>query len=172
MILPLFKLGTLVLKTLSKPIATRLKTQAAHHPRFRTLIINMAQTNHKFSTQLQRRIYGHATNVAIRPLDEEKAVQAFSDLLGEVFIFSVGGAAVIFEVQRSSRSEARKEEARKKEIEALRQRDDDLARELVLLKQRVDELEYHTRGRGIAGILNLRKNEGNEGKSQTQVTPA
>lgn len=172
MILPLFKLGTLVLKTLSKPIAARLKAQAAHHPRFRTLIINVAQTNHKFSTQLQRRIYGHATNVAIRPLDEEKAVQAFSDLLGEVFIFSVGGAAVIFEVQRSSRSEARKEEARKQELEALRQRDDDLARELVLLKQRVDELEHHTRGRGIAGILNLRKNEGNEGKSQAQAAPA
>jgi len=167
MILPLFKLGTLALKTLSKPIASRLKTQAAHHPRFRSLIINLAQTNHKFSTQLQRRIYGHATNVAIRPLDEEKAVQAFTDLLGEV-----GGAAVIFEVQRSSRSEARKEEARKQEFEALRQREDDLARELVLLKQRVDELEYHTRGRGIAGILNLRKNGGNEEKSQTQAAPA
>jgi cell division protein FtsB len=105
-------------------------------------------------------------------LDEEKAVQAFTDLLGEVFIFSVGGAAVIFEVQRSSRSEARKEEARKQEFEALRQREDDLARELVLLKQRVDELEYHTRGRGIAGILNLRKNGGNEEKSQTQAAPA
>eukprot|EP01018_Ginkgo_biloba_P000671 Gb_01745 [translate_table: standard] len=91
--------------------------------------------NHQFSTNLQRRIYGHATNVAIRPLDEEKAVQAATDLLGELFIFSVschimeamlvlifltttvGGAAVIFEVQRSSRSEARKEEARKQELE-------------------------------------------------------
>lgn len=172
MILPLFKLGTLAIKTLSKPIASRIKAQAAHHPRFRTLIVNFAQTNHKFSTQLQRRIYGHATNVAIRPLDEEKAVQAATDLLGEVFIFSVGGAAVIFEVQRSSRSEARKEEARKQELEALRQREDELARELVLLKQRVNELEDYTRGRGIAGIFSLRKNGGNEEKSQTQAAPA
>ena len=47
------------------------------------------QANHQFSTQLQRRSYGHATNVAIRPLNEEKAVQAAADLLGELFVFSV-----------------------------------------------------------------------------------
>lgn len=38
---------------------------------------------------MQRRIYGHATDVAIRPLNEEKAVQAAADLLGELFVFSV-----------------------------------------------------------------------------------
>ncbi|KAH9309526.1 hypothetical protein KI387_037437, partial [Taxus chinensis] len=117
MILPLTKLGTLLIRTLSKPIAARLKVEAARHPRFRTLIINFAQKNHKFSTNLQRRIYGHSTNAEVRPLDEEKAVHAATDLLGELFIFSVGGAAVIFEVQRSVRSEARKEEARRQELE-------------------------------------------------------
>jgi hypothetical protein len=40
---------------------------------------------------LQRRIYGHATDVEIRPLNEEKAVQAASDFLGEAFIFSSSG---------------------------------------------------------------------------------
>lgn len=43
MMLPLAKLGTLVLRTLSKPLASRLKQQAAHHPRFREIIINFAQ---------------------------------------------------------------------------------------------------------------------------------
>lgn len=43
MVLPLLKLGTLALKTLSKPVASRLKQQAAFHPRFRQLIIDMAQ---------------------------------------------------------------------------------------------------------------------------------
>lgn len=38
---------------------------------------------------MQRRLYGHATNVEIRPLNEEKAVQAAADLLGEFFVFSV-----------------------------------------------------------------------------------
>lgn len=47
------------------------------------------QANHRITTRLQRRIYGHATDVAIRPLDEEKAVQAAADLLGELFVFTV-----------------------------------------------------------------------------------
>ncbi|CAI9089291.1 OLC1v1023843C4 [Oldenlandia corymbosa var. corymbosa] len=73
--------------------------------------------NHRLTTKLQRRIYGHATDVAIRPLNEEKAVQAAADLLGELFVFTVAGAAVIMEVQRSSRAEARKEALRRQEIE-------------------------------------------------------
>ncbi|KAI5084280.1 hypothetical protein GOP47_0000449 [Adiantum capillus-veneris] len=60
----------------------------------------------------------HATQI----LDPEKAVQAAADILGEVIVFSVGVGAVIFEVQRSARSEARKEEARRQEIEAISDR--------------------------------------------------
>lgn len=41
--LPLLKLGTLALKTLSKPIAARLKQQAGIHPRFRNMIVSVAQ---------------------------------------------------------------------------------------------------------------------------------
>lgn len=48
------------------------------------------QANHRITTTMQRRIYGHATDVEIRPLNEEKAVQNAVDLLGEMFIFSVG----------------------------------------------------------------------------------
>ncbi|OIT25134.1 hypothetical protein A4A49_59196 [Nicotiana attenuata] len=89
MALPVLKLGTLALKTLSKPIASRLKQQAGLHPKFRNFIVSIAQANHRVTTTMQRRIYGHATNVEIRPLDEEKAVQAAVDLLGEAFVFSV-----------------------------------------------------------------------------------
>jgi hypothetical protein len=38
---------------------------------------------------MQRRIYGHSVDAVIRPLDEEKAVQAAADLTGELFVFSV-----------------------------------------------------------------------------------
>jgi hypothetical protein len=43
------------------------------------------QANHRITTRTQRRIYGHATDVEIRPLNEEKAVQAAVDLIGEVY---------------------------------------------------------------------------------------
>lgn len=153
MILPVAKLGTLLLKTMPKPIATRLKTEASRHPKFRQLIINLAQANHRISTNIQRRVYGHATNVEIRPLNEEKAVQAAADLIGELFVFSVAGAAVIFEVQRSARSEARKEEARKNEIEAIRQKEDQLAEEILTMKQKLSELERLANSRGLSGLF-------------------
>ncbi|CAN6444188.1 unnamed protein product [Victoria cruziana] len=169
MILPLAKLGTLALRTLAKPIASKLKKEAGRHPRFRHFIISIAQGNHRFSTNMQRRLYGHATNVEIRPLNEEKAVQAAADLLGEFFVFSVAGVVVIFEVQRSSRSEARKEELRKAELAAMKEKEDDLARELELLKQKINELEQLAHGRGLSGILKFRHSQPTE---QNQPTAA
>ncbi|KAK9131982.1 hypothetical protein Scep_011510 [Stephania cephalantha] len=162
MILPFVKLGTLALKTFAKPIANRLKKEAGIHPKFRQFIVNIAQTNHRFTTNVQRRIYGHATDVEIRPLNEEKAVQAATDLLGELFIFSVAGAAVIFEVQRSSRSEARKEEQRREELEAIKQKNESLERELELLKHKMEELEQLAKSKGLAGIFNLRLAHGTD----------
>ncbi|XP_027111828.1 uncharacterized protein [Coffea arabica] len=163
MVLPLLKLGTLAVKTLSKPIASRLKVQAGRHPKFRNFIVGIAQGNHRITTQMQRRIYGHATDVEIRPLNEEKAVQAAVDLLGEVFVFSV--AALIFEVQRSARSEAKKEELRRQEMEELRQRDDELAREVELLKSKLQELDQLAQKRGLSGVFGFRHAHGEESKS-------
>lgn len=159
MVLPLVKLGTLVLKTAAKPIAGRLKKEAGRHPKFRQLIMNIAQANHRFTTQMQRRLYGHSTDVAIRPLDEEKAVQAAADLFGEVFVFSVAGVAVIFEVHRSAKSEARKEELRRQEIGAVEQQTKDLAMEVELLKRRLEDLEQQTKGRGLAAIFTTKNSQ-------------
>ncbi|KAJ3695249.1 hypothetical protein LUZ60_000626 [Juncus effusus] len=158
MVLPAVKLLSLVLKTFSKPVAARLKQQAGIHPKFRNLIISLAQANHRLTTNLQRQIYGHATNVEIRPLNEEKAVQNAVDLLGEIFVFSVAGGLVIFEVQRSARSEARKEESRRQEIEGIKQNEDDLSKELESLKQRINELEL-ARSQGISGIFKLKQGQ-------------
>ncbi|KAE8659688.1 Syntaxin of plants 61 [Hibiscus syriacus] len=150
MSLPLLKLGTLALKTLSKPVASRLK-QAAYAPKFRQFV-SIAQANHRITTRMQRRIYSHATDVEIRPLDEEKAVQAAVDLIGELFVFTVAGAILIFEVQRSSRSEAKKEEARRAELEAMKKRNEDLATEVELLRLKLEEVGQLAKRQGLAGL--------------------
>ncbi|CAN4084126.1 unnamed protein product [Withania somnifera] len=167
MVLPVLKLGTLALKTLSKPIASRLKQQAGLHSKFRNFIVTIAQTNHRVTTKMQRRLYGHATGVEIRPLDEDKAVQAAVDLLGEAFVFSVAVAALVFEVQRSSRSEAKKEEVRRQELEQMRERDEALSREVESMKSRIQELEQLAKGRGLARVFNFRPSHVEEAKSPT-----
>ncbi|CAN6985519.1 unnamed protein product [Brassica oleracea var. botrytis] len=166
MVLPLMKLGTLLVKTISKPLASQLKHQAKVHPRFRQSIINFAQRNHRVTTQIQRRIYGHATDVEIRPLNEEKAVQAAVDLIGELFIFAVGGGVVIFEVQRSSRSEARKEEARKQELEELRIKDEELEKKMAHLQSKLAEVEELAKARGLTGIFKVKQQPGTATKTQ------
>ncbi|CAI5531468.1 unnamed protein product [Closterium sp. Naga37s-1] len=60
MALPLGKLGDLVLKTLSKPLAKAIKRRAASHPKFRASIANWAQGYHRFTVRLQRRLYGQS----------------------------------------------------------------------------------------------------------------
>jgi len=56
-------------------------------------------------------------------------------------------------VQRSARSEARKEEARKNEIEAIRQKEDQLAEEILTMKQKLSELERLANSRGLSGLF-------------------
>lgn len=48
MVLPAVKLATLALKSISKPIANRLKREAGLHPRFRQFIVNIAQVLYFF----------------------------------------------------------------------------------------------------------------------------
>ncbi|KVH89515.1 Optic atrophy 3-like protein [Cynara cardunculus var. scolymus] len=120
MSLPFMKLGTLALRTLSKPIAVRLKKEAAINPNFRTAIMAVAQANHRFTTTVQRRIYGRDTDVKIRPLDEERAVQVAGDLIGELFVFTI-----------------------------MRQRDENLAKQMELLELKLVELEKTTKAQAL-----------------------
>ncbi|GJN17643.1 hypothetical protein PR202_gb04727 [Eleusine coracana subsp. coracana] len=107
MVLPLVKLGSLAFRTLSKPIAARLKHNAGIHPKFRGVIIGIAQ---------------------------------------------VAGAAIIYEVQRSARSEARKEELRRQEVEAIKKRGEALAIEVQVMKQRISDMEQQLMKRRISEI--------------------
>ncbi|KAG6392008.1 hypothetical protein SASPL_146210 [Salvia splendens] len=93
---------------------------------------------------MQRRIYGHATAVEIRPLNEEKAVQAAVDLMGELFVFSVAVADLFFE--------------------GMRQRDEELAQEVELLKQKLAEIEKMANARGLAGVFNFRQAQAEEAR--------
>lgn len=81
----------------------------------------------------------------------------------------VGVAALLFEVQRNSRSEAKKEDLRKQEMQGMRQRDDELAKEVELLKQKIEEIEQHAKGRGLAGVVSFRHANSEEAKPKTAV---
>jgi hypothetical protein len=64
-----FKLGTLFLRTISKPLAVRIRATAQHHPEFQAWCIRCAQVTHRLDQMLSIRLMGHQV-VNIKPLSE------------------------------------------------------------------------------------------------------
>ena len=76
--MPLIKLGYLLIRTVAKPVANLLKQQTKNHTGFRTICVRLAQTYHRSEIKMSRRLGGASkavTEAAVRPLDEQKAIE-------------------------------------------------------------------------------------------------
>ena len=67
------KVASLLIKTISKPIANKLKQQAQEHPSFRKITIALAQQMHRSEARLRTGFLGEP-KTAIRPLVESKGM--------------------------------------------------------------------------------------------------
>ncbi|MBW0475630.1 hypothetical protein O181_015345 [Austropuccinia psidii MF-1] len=90
------KVVSLLIKTLSKPIANRLKTSAQDHPTFRKVCVGLAQSLHRYETRLASGIFSKV-QPPIRPLSDAKAIQNGANFLSEAFLFSVAATLIIAE---------------------------------------------------------------------------
>ncbi|RLM91641.1 hypothetical protein C2845_PM08G25730 [Panicum miliaceum] len=152
MMLPLVKLGSLAFRTLSKPIAARLKHNAGIHPKFRGFIIGIAQFPFAVEKLAVTAVFVESRKLGLldpffffsTPSSDGNSglnIEMLFSASEENFHHEVAGAAIIYEVQRSARSDARKEEVRKQEMEAIKKREEQLAIEVQLLKQKISEME-------------------------------
>ncbi|PWN28479.1 hypothetical protein BDZ90DRAFT_278842 [Jaminaea rosea] len=122
------KLATLFIRTLAKPIATQLKTQAAQHESFRRVCVAIAQTMHRSEMALRYGLLPKAPMRAhipraeakagedggeegkekererpkVRPLNEAKAIANGANFLSEAFLFLIAAALILGESYRSS----------------------------------------------------------------------
>ncbi|CEG68699.1 hypothetical protein G6F70_002032 [Rhizopus microsporus] len=94
------KIGSLLVRTLAKPVANSIKTQAKNHPKFREFCINVAQTSHKLEMTLKMKFLGYKTE-KIRPLNDARAIESGANFLSEAFIFSVAASVIVAESWRS-----------------------------------------------------------------------
>ncbi|KAF7760841.1 hypothetical protein Agabi119p4_10250 [Agaricus bisporus var. burnettii] len=101
------KIATLVIRTVAKPIASRIKTQAKEHDRFRTFCVDLAQLLHRSEIQLRTNILGEPTR-HVRPLSESRAIENGANFLAEGFLFTVAASLIISETWRSSRSQSKR----------------------------------------------------------------
>ncbi|CAM9133490.1 unnamed protein product [Ectocarpus sp. 4 AP-2014] len=105
---PVLKLFSMTVKTIAKPMAKKIKTEAQKHPRFRGVLNSMGQATNSISARISIRMAGHTTT-KIKPLEEDKAIADGGDLLAEGFIYGLGTFLMVFEYMSSAKEKEEKE---------------------------------------------------------------
>ncbi|KAI9907534.1 hypothetical protein PsorP6_003292 [Peronosclerospora sorghi] len=113
--LPLVKLGGLVARTLTKPLARVVKSQSKFHPVLSALCGRLGQQQHRLAMKLHMDFRGIST-YTIKPLPADQAVEKGADLIGEMLIFTVALGVASLEYSRSAAS-ARAKELKQKELQ-------------------------------------------------------
>jgi len=114
--LPLSKLAGLLVKTLAKPLAKRIKHDFSRFPLTQRLLISIGQTTHVVTSRMTIWSAGYKVR-SITPLDPEKAMSDGADFLGESIVFFVAGSVVVLEYNLSKAKEKEKEEKRLSEMD-------------------------------------------------------
>ncbi|KAG2202129.1 hypothetical protein INT47_008101 [Mucor saturninus] len=94
------KIGYLLVRTLAKPVANSIKTQAKSHPNFKAFCIGVAQRSHRLEMTLKMKFLGYKTE-KIRPLNDARAIESGANFLSEAFVFSVAASVILAENWRS-----------------------------------------------------------------------
>lgn len=117
---PAAKLGALLLRQVSKPIANFVKERAKQSPVFRSYVcMPPAQFYNWCEVKMKMYFMNLGTAGKVKPLSETMAIELGSNLLGEGIIFVVAAALLLFEYNRQVRKEQVKEEVRLQELEDL-----------------------------------------------------
>ncbi|ETS60895.1 hypothetical protein PaG_04814 [Moesziomyces aphidis] len=132
------KIATLAIRTLAKPIATQLKSQAAQHETFRKICISLAQRMHRTEMALRTNLLPNGVQQKVRPLNDAKAIANGANAISEGFLFFVAAALILGETYRGSRKKA---EQRDRTEDALNQLSDHVQRMAHVLGIDLDQLE-------------------------------
>eukprot|EP00667_Euglena_gracilis_P023316 EG_transcript_26291 len=112
MVVPVFKLLTLALKQISKPVSKNLYVFAQDHPRLSKGCIVLGRGYHRFSAYLQgRRVVG--------PVCDDVALSMGSEAAVELSAYLVAAVMLVWEFQWSADKEQRKKEAQEARFQAL-----------------------------------------------------
>lgn len=117
---PAAKLGALLLKQVSKPIANFIKERAKGHPFFRTYVcMPPAHFYNWCEVKMKMWILNLGKPVNVPQLNEAMAIDLGANLLGEGIIFLIAAGILFMEYSRQVRKEEKKEAARKEELSTL-----------------------------------------------------
>lgn len=125
------------MKTLSKPLTTRLKKEAKRFQNFSNVCVSVGQLTHQFSSRATALASGFRVK-EINPLPDEEALARGISFVSETFMFLVAGGIIVIEFNRSEEKNAQKAAAAKQKEEEFRQYLED---RFAAVDQRVQHLE-------------------------------
>ena len=99
--IPFFKLGSLLIKTVTKPIAKGIKKKSKEHPTLARLCHSLGQMQHRLEMTARIKFQRGVSTFKVKNLPRDTAVENGADLCGEIFIFSVAAGLTAYEYSRS-----------------------------------------------------------------------
>jgi len=120
---PVAKLGFLLIKQVSKPVAKSIAARAKTSPLFKNWVcIPVAQLFHFYEVKMKMRALnlGGGKVTKVPKLTEAKAVEQGAEILSEFIIISIASGILIYEYNRSSEKEEAKEEKLKADRESIK----------------------------------------------------
>ncbi|CDU24183.1 uncharacterized protein SPSC_02812 [Sporisorium scitamineum] len=121
------KIATLAIRTLAKPIATQLKSQAAQHESFKKICIALAQRMHRTEMALRTNLLPNGVQQKVRPLNDAKAIANGANAISEGFLFFVAAALILGETYRGSRKKAEQRDRTEDSLNQLQEQVERLA---------------------------------------------
>ncbi|RNA35633.1 hypothetical protein BpHYR1_042060 [Brachionus plicatilis] len=110
--LPLFKLGAILAKQISKPMSKMFKEKAIQNEFFRNnVVIRIANWYHKFDINVRMRVLGLGSPDKVPPMTEKAAIDLGGDILAEFFVFGTATSLILFEYFRQSSNSKSKTDA-------------------------------------------------------------
>lgn len=139
--LPLFKLGALLAKQISKPLGKILKDKAKQSESFKNyLIIPSANLYHNIDITFRMRLLGLGSPDKVPPLTEKAAIELGGDILSEFFVFGTAVALLLIEYIRQASNTVKKETALVEKVESLEKEQSELLTKLEKTNQRMTEM--------------------------------
>jgi len=148
--LPLSKLAGLLIKTLAKPVAKRIKHEFSRSQITQGALISVGEATHQITSRLTIWSAGYKVR-SVKPLEHEEALKKGAEFLGESLVFFVGGAVVVWEYNNTKEKERQKEQKRHEEMQ---RESDELQQKFNILDVRLRALEKVVK-QNSESILNI-----------------
>lgn len=168
-----FKVGTLFIKTASKPLANRFQSFILGHPVSRERVISLAQYLHRAQVFINRGAEGKTGRYFVPDITEDRALELASKFVSESFLFSVGVGVLLLEYRRNDKNAEEKKrikEAKRARLDGRAERDRQAFRsEIMTMKAVIESMAL--RLEALESITGNNKGRDGGNSSQTAHRP-